>query len=422
MTAYNATEPHISDSHRIVALDAVRGVAVIGILLMNIISFSMPLVAYINPDIWGGTAFADRLSYALAFVFVDSKMRALFSLLFGASMVLVLDRANARDENGGKVHFARMLSLFLIGLFHTYFIWHGDILALYAMCGMIVFLLLDRPPQSLITIGIACIAAGTFIWLLVGGSALAMEWFSASAQNDPTISADAAELRSIYAPDQATLMREVNAMRGSYETIFAYRAQYLALPFGQLLSSGAETIGLMLIGAALMRQHFFADYDTDHWAAPRLRRVALFYGLPSLAILTILVGWIWARDFPPALTFVVSIGLSAPFDYMLAIAYAAGLMLWLRARPDMWLVQCLAATGRTAFTNYLGTSIVMTTLFYGYGLGLFGKVGRAEVYLFVLPAAAIMLAWSRPWLQHFRYGPMEWVWRSMARLQLQPMR
>ncbi|MFN2258969.1 MAG: DUF418 domain-containing protein, partial [Parasphingopyxis sp.] len=77
---------------------------------------------------------------------------------------------------------------------------------------------------------------------------------------------------------------------------------------------------------------------------------------------------------------------------------------------------------RAAFTNYLGTSIVMTTIFYGYGLGLYGEVGRIELYLFVLGAWALMLLWSKPWLDRFRFGPLEWLWRSLARMELQPMR
>ena len=410
---------------RIVTLDVIRGVAVIGILLMNIISFSMPTAAYINPNAWpamgGGTDFADRAAYALSYIFVDGKMRALFSLLFGASMVLVLDRADARDENGGKVHFARMMSLLLIGLFHTYFIWQGDILVLYALCGMVTFLFLDKSPATLIKIGIACITLGFIMWLSMGIAMIGLEHIP----TDQLDKADAAELdmmRRMIGTDFAVQMKEVTAMRGDYATVFTYRAANLASPLGQFAVAGAETVGLMAMGAGLMRQGFFSGAESSEWSRQRLKRLALALAPLSIIALTAQVLWLWHNSFPDMYTFAAATGFSLPFDYLLAVAYAALLVLWASAGKGNILTKRLAATGRAAFTNYLGTSIVMTIIFYGYGLGLFGKIGRAEVYLFVVAAAFVMLAWSQPWLKHFQYGPMEWLWRSMARLELQLMR
>lgn len=415
---------------RIVTLDAIRGVAVIGILLMNIISFSMPMAAYINPNAWpemaGGVRFADDAAYALSFIFVDGKMRGLFSLLFGASMVLVLDRAEARDQNGGKVHFARMLSLFLIGLFHMYFIWHGDILTLYAMCGMIVFLFLDKSPGTLIKIGIGCIVFAFIMWALIGFAAIGADYVPIPQDHlSKDSAAEMDSLRSMLGRDAAAQMKEVIAMRGDYAEIFRYRAAKLAAPMGQFVMAGAETVGLMAIGAALMRQGFFSGQADDAhavWSRARLQRLIVRVAPVSIIALAVMVGALWYYGFPAGFTFAAATGFSLPFDYLLAIAYAGLLVLWVSANQETALVQRLAAAGRAAFTNYLGTSVVMTTIFYGYGLGLFGKVGRAEVYLFVVGAAIMMLAWSQPWLKRFHYGPMEWLWRSLARMKLQPIR
>lgn len=412
----------VATSERLITLDAIRGVAVIGILLMNIIAFSMPFSAYINPNAWGGTDFIDRAAYALSYIFVDSKMRGLFSLLFGASMVLVIDRAEARDENGGKVHFARMLSLLLIGLFHTYFIWHGDILALYAMCGMVTFLFVDKAPSTLIKIGIGCIAVGFIMWLLMGLMLIGAEYIAMTkTELDAESTKQLAEARKILGTDPAVQLKEVAAMRGGYGEIFRYRAANLASPFGQFGMFGAETVGLMAIGAGLMRQGFFSGDAQSAWPRARLKRLALYLAPISIVILTAQALGLWRFGFPASWTFASAIGFSMPFDYMLAVALTALLVLWVSANTGKALVGRLAATGRAAFTNYLGTSIVMTTIFYGYGLGLFGKIGRAEVYLFVAAAAVVMLAWSAPWLKRFHYGPMEWLWRSMARMKLQPM-
>ena len=129
-----------------------------------------------------------------------------------------------------------------------------------------------------------------------------------------------------------------------------------------------------------------------------------------------------AANFDSIRIFLAFLALSVPFDLLLAVGWAAAINWWTRAGPMPALKARVAAAGRMAFTNYLMTSIVMTTIFYGYGLGLFGHVGRAEVYLFVIGMWALMLAWSQPWLARFQYGPFEWLWRSLARLRLQSMR
>ena len=149
-----------SNGTRHLTLDAIRGVAVMGILLMNVIAFTMPEQAYINPLAWGGTRAIDLGAWAVNFVLVDGKMRGLFSLLFGASMLLVADRAEAKGEDGASIHYRRMFWLLLFGLAHYYLIWFGDILVLYAVVGCIAFLFRHRAPMNLIKWGIIFIALG----------------------------------------------------------------------------------------------------------------------------------------------------------------------------------------------------------------------------------------------------------------------
>jgi uncharacterized protein len=109
-----------------------------------------------------------------------------------------------------------------------------------------------------------------------------------------------------------------------------------------------------------------------------------------------------------------------PFRLLMIIGYAAALILLIRAFAKRGWITRVAAAGRAAFSNYLGTSIVMTTIFYGYGLGLYDEVGRAQLWLFVVGAWIVMLLWSKPWLDRFHYGPFEWLWRSLARWRWQP--
>lgn len=401
---------------RLVTLDAIRGVAVIGILLMNIISFSMPLAAATNPHAWGGDAPADMAAFTLSSIFVESKMRGLFSLLFGASMVLVIDRADAQGHNGGEVHFYRMISLLMIGLCHMYFLWHGDILTLYAVCGMVAFFFLDKPPKTLLAIAAAFFVAAVLGWAAVSAGFLAMTGFVPEGSVEATQTAR--NLAVMLGEDPVELAKEATIMRGSYADILAYRAGHLAVPFSQIFMVGAETIMLMLIGAAMQRSGFF----NGGWTRARLGKLALYCGIPALVALSALTLWLAAQGYPALKSFLILYFATQPFDYMLAVAYAAGLVLLVSRFDGSALVKRLAATGRAAFSNYLATSLVMTTIFYGYGLGLFGHIDRAPIYLFVLGGAVMMLLWSKPWLERFHYGPMEWLWRSMAKRKLQPMR
>ena len=145
------------ESARIATLDIVRGVAVMGILAMNIVAFAMPMAAYMNPLAYGSESPIDFSAYAFNFVLIDGKMRGLFSFLFGASMLLVIQRAEAKGESGASVHYRRMLVLLLFGALHFYLIWFGDILFGYATIGMAAFFLRDKEPKALIAWGIVLV-------------------------------------------------------------------------------------------------------------------------------------------------------------------------------------------------------------------------------------------------------------------------
>src|SRR5262245_20430239 len=146
-----------TSTDRIATLDIVRGVAVMGILAMNIVAFGMPMAAYMNPVAYGSEGAIDFASYAFNFVLIDGKMRGLFSFLFGASMLLVIQQAEAKGGNPASVHFRRQLWLLLFGAIHFYFIWFGDILFGYAMIGMVAWFFRGKSTRTLIVIGIGLV-------------------------------------------------------------------------------------------------------------------------------------------------------------------------------------------------------------------------------------------------------------------------
>lgn len=388
-----------------------------GILAMNIIGFAMPEWAYITPAAYGTETVADQITWAFSFIFIDGKMRGLFSLLFGASMMLVMDRATAKGESAAQVHYRRMGWLAVFGLAHYFFIWFGDVLFLYAIVGMIAFWFRDWPPERLVKVALIIFAVGLVIWGLQFGGLQVWQFLATR----PDASADMVrQYREMMdSPDFAfNIAPDLALHRGSYAEIVADKLNDWSAPITTVLMSVCETLPLMMIGMAMHKSGFM----TGNWEAADYRRWAMRLVPIGLLLTAALAAWMMAADFDRVTSLAVFFFWGAVPRMMLTIGYAAVLILLIGRYRHHPMLARVAAAGRSAFSNYLGTSIVMTTIFYGYGFGLFGDVGRVGVWVFVIGAWAVMLFWSKPWLTKFHYGPLEWLWRSLARGKMQAMR
>ncbi|MDQ8755705.1 DUF418 domain-containing protein [Sphingosinicella sp. LHD-64] len=401
---------------RIAALDIVRGVAVMGILAMNIVGFGMPFAAYMNPLAYGTPSDADLASWLLSFIFIDGKMRGLFSFLFGASTLLVIERATASGASAASIHYRRMFWLLLFGLAHFYLIWFGDILVAYALCGMVLFLFRDLAPRGLVLWGIGLLVVQMLFLGSFGASALYMSTHAATL--DAETARQWQELQQQFGPQRGTHLADNLALHlGPWAGLVHHRLfEQGANPFIQVLFFGAETIAYMLFGMAALKSGFFRG----EWQPARYRKIALV-GLAIAVPVYAAMAWLVAsHDFDVGWVIAVAFAATVPFRPVMIYAYAA--LIILLTRNGGALVERIAAAGRAAFTNYLGTSLLMTTLFYGYGLGLYGSLSRIALWIPVIATWALMLLWSKPWLERFRYGPFEWLWRSLARWEFQPMR
>ena len=404
---------------RLESLDAIRGVAVMGILAMNIVAVALPFPAYGNPAAGGPPASIDLATWFFNFIFVDSKMRGLFSMLFGASTLLVIDSAAAGGRSAAEAHYSRMIWLAIFGLLHFYLIWFGDILFLYAMCGLLLFLFRRLSVKALLLWAIP--------FFLIGIAIPGSLWMTLSlaeagrlpAETVAAMQGTLAEMNADMGPNTPVYAREIALYLGSYASIVGHRTGEMAgEPFFYLFIFLWETMGLMLVGMALFKSGML----TGAWDTARYRKWAIAGFAIGVPPLTLLAFYQQQAGFSAAATFGSSIALSVPFDTIMTVGWAALIMLLIRTAASDAVRARLAATGRMAFTNYLVTSIVMTTIFYGYGLGLFGSVGRAALYLFCFGMWAAMPLWSKPWLDRYRYGPLEWLWRSLSRRSRQPMR
>ena len=390
---------------RIDALDVLRGVAVLGILTMNLVGFAMPADAYLLPTV-GAVGPGERAVWAVQRLLFDQKFMSLFTMLFGAGIVLSTRRRDAAAGPGAALalHYRRIGVLFAVGMAHAYLVWDGDVLVLYAVVAVaaVGFRNLSGPAALAIGAGLF-VAGGVWELLFVG-----VTWLDVARSG--LSGAD------YFAPRENA--REAAAMTGSYLDQVGYRlATVPEYQFGVLLSYGPRVLGQMVLGMALLKLGLF-EPGRNRAGRWWLAAVGLGVGLP-LGALDVWAGF--ATGFDPLWMFTGAFQLNYFNSGVLALGYVAIIIAAAGTLPA-WLTRPVAAVGRAALSNYLLQSILCTTLFYGFGLGWRGTMGRAELIGVFLVVTAVQLAWSPLWLAAFRFGPAEWAWRSLSYGRVQPMR
>ncbi|MFG1691268.1 DUF418 domain-containing protein [Gemmatimonadota bacterium] len=398
----------VLQSDRIIPLDVLRGFAVLGILVMNIQSFSMPDAAYFNPHAYGNLQGLDYWVWLLSHLLVDMKFMAIFSMLFGAGMVLMAERMEERGRRPGPVHYRRMVILLFVGLAHAWLLWTGDILFTYAMCGLLVYLFRKRRPWTLIVLGI--VALGVATTLAVLSQVFLPYW-------PPEQIADMSEW---WAPSAATLSETLETFRGGWSQQNGLRFENaLMMQTGAFLSYMSwRAGGMMLIGMGLYKKgvfHATLAKRTYWWMIV----VGVAVGIP---VILLGVRYMNATDWAFETGFFVGRQPNYWASVLVALGWVGVVMLACLRFQGGRLYSAFAATGQMALTNYLLQTLICTTLFYGHGFGLYGSVERTGQILIVFAIWAAMLVWSPWWLTRFRFGPFEWLWRTLTYMKLQPMR
>lgn len=401
--------PHHSKD-RIIALDALRGLAVIGIVLMNVYVFAMPQQAYLNPMAWGEGSWSDLVIWGVSFVFVEDKFRTMFAMLFGAGVFMILSR-----DGDGKLasHFRRMGVLFVIGLVHAVMLANNDILRGYAMAGLLLPIFIKLSERWLIAAAALLLAvhvSGAFA--IMGGMSAYAEQVQQQPLSDPAVALFA---NQNYGADPAAIAGSLaRGQEGLMERI-PRRVDRIPATTGFIMASIPLNLAAMLIGIVLWKSGLLSA----QWSIHRLRVLAMravFFSLPVLLLLMVMATM---SEFAPLVMGVNGLFLSEPFDLLLGVGYAALAMAMFQSlRPNSALIWRLAAAGRLSLTNYLMTSLILAFLFASWGLGWFATIDRLQAMAIALIPIGLILIWSKPWLSHHRYGPFEWVWRtaSMGRI------
>ena len=401
-------------SRRIEALDALRGLAVAGIVPMNVIAYAMPAAAYINPRAYGGDGPFESALWALSFVFIEDKFRALFAMMFGAGVAILLEKGGAHPW---RDHYARMAALALIALAHAVLLANNDVLRSYALIGLVLPFVVRLPVRWLLA-GAALLMAGQLAVSGYVASGWLRYWHALSAGHTLDL-APMAEVERRFGADPQAIAASMAQWQESLGERVLRRTADWQLQLTATVAQVPSTLSAMLIGLAAWKSGMLAG----RWPQARLVRLAAWLGLPSLVALLAMAAWSILSGFDAIVTAFNALVASAPFDLALGIAYAAlAMALFGGPLASSRVTRRLAATGRMALTNYLGTSLTFAALFAAWGLGLFGEVSRGQALALGALPVALMLCASPLWLAHFRQGPAEWLWRSLAALQALPLR
>ncbi len=409
-----STEPTpISAGERIEVMDALRGFALLGILLMNIEAFVGPMVASLDgldPTLTG----IDRIVDALIYIFVQGKFYLLFSLLFGMGFAVMMERAAARGHAFAAQYLRRTFALLVIGLIHLLLIWSGDILTVYALIALPLLLIVSHVPARQLPYWALGLYAVTLL-LVAGSSAM-----GALAQLDPTIGAIVQDELKKQAAEIARLMADERAAygSGSYAQAVGQRAQDAAFMLPQILLMGGQILAMFVLGSWFVRSGAIVQPQAWPRLYATLRRIALPVGVAAMLTSFWMV---------PTVAFDrldLTSGAAAVLMLIGAQLMSLGYLAWIvrfHAAGARWL-RWLAPAGRMALTNYLTQSLVCTLIFYGYGLGYFEQLPRAWQAPFAFALFALQVVFSRWWLARYRHGPVEWLWRAVTYLRVPPMR
>ena len=410
---------------RIEALDVLRGFALLGILLLNIVGFGLPFASYLTPAADGATSGINFGVYATVDVFFEGALRALFSMLFGAGVILFA------SGKGAGPYYRRQLLLLLFGFFDAFvLLWAGDILVPYALAGLILYFARKWRPRSLfIASGVVFAYLALFysaVWVghvVLGEQAAEIQARVAAggvaSAADQALLAGYADLSFVVNPPAAEVARQALVWEGAYPESFVANARDLlgaTYAFNMPVLLFWDALAGMLLGMALFRTGVL-----------EARRSPRFYGI--LAAVGLAVGLVvnaaevalradtgfealWLPSYSSPLYDLGRIAMGLGYLGLIMLACQRGL--WAAAR------RALSAVGRMALTNYLMQSLICLFVFHEMGLGWWNELERHQLYYVVVAVWVFQIAFSVAWMRRYRFGPMEWLWRALTYGRLPP--
>ncbi len=429
-----ATAAPLARAERIPALDIARGIAVLGVLILNIWAFAGPQAFFDYPRAIAERPGAPVATWAVVHTLFEGSQRTLLSLLFGAGALLILQRLTARTDaaTARRVYLRRTGLLAVLGLVNAYvFLWPADILFAYGLAGLALYPLHRlRTPVLVAVIAVAlAVPFGLRLVEVAKLRTLEAEAAAVTARSAAGQPADAADEQALAAwqakldkarprADDPKLAEEIRIMQSGTLPEVARRQAVSSLILQTIVMVKwwfLDALAMMLAGLLVCRHGLLTRPQP-----PRVHRLLVLGGFGlGLPLALWQTGTLLATDFHPVA------GVTTMFSYDLRrLAMMAGylglILAFCHSAAGQAAKRALAATGRMALTNYLAQSIVCGLLFYGFGLGLYGRVTGYPLYGIVALVWALEIAWSVAWLARFQIGPFEWLWRSATYGERQP--
>jgi uncharacterized protein len=425
----------VTETQRVKLIDALRGVALLGILLMNIPGFAM--ANYFSESFRSDPTNVNFWVSAVITVLFEGKMRALFGMIFGAGVLLFVMNKEQAGRSATGLFYRRMFWLAVFGLIHAHLIlWIGDILYLYAFCGMLVYPLRKIKPIYLV-MAVPLVAAfdftaGTLFYQHIRAKRIAyVEASAAAARNEPLTEAQQDALKQWRDIEQTLIPNREDAKEntvkmksdyfvvGSHLRPLALKMQTIFMPI--LIW---DSLALMLLGVALYQWGFLSGQWSNR-AYCLVMVIGYGIGLP-LVIYSFYHHYLHNPNIEASLARMEAVpiewvNLIYPFQrILLVLAHVAALILLYKSGFAQGLFRCLQAVGQMAFTNYIMQSVICTLFFFGYGLNYYAELEYYQIYFVVLAIWVVQLIVSPLWLRFFLFGPLEWMWRSLTYWKLQP--
>ncbi|MDJ0910297.1 MAG: DUF418 domain-containing protein [Woeseiaceae bacterium] len=416
-------------------LDTLRGIALFGILLMNINGMGLPM-AYNDPSIYGGAEGANLVTWVTANLFFEGTMRGLFSLMFGAGIILITSRAEARGSGieVADIYYRRTLWLFLFGLVHGWLIlWPGDILYTYALCGLFLFVFRHAKPRTLIILGVLALASlapkniyhyfeTQSAWDEAQAAFAAQEALPEGGELDDDSQAAIDAWKGIEGeakPGEDAVNAKIDEMRGHYFDVMASNAGFLSWfqSYGIYSFFFFDAIGMMFIGMAFLKLGIITG--------DRRKRFYLGMMLVGYAVGLTVNAWETRLIVDNDFSVVALTQANLTYDMgrlFMTLGHIGAIMLVCKLGLLGFLGRALAAVGRMALTNYIMHSVITAFVFTGLGFALFGALERYELLYVVIGIWIFQLIVSPIWMKYYRFGPLEWLWRSLTYKKVQPLR
>ncbi len=425
-----ATGP-VRAEDRISSLDTVRGFALLGILLMNIVGFGL-YAAYDDPTNSGGATGINLWTWVILHILAEGKMRCLFSLVFGAGIILLTDRADRRTDglSGADIYLRRNLWLAAAGILHAYLLWSGEILYPYGTCALALYPFRRMAAKPLFILGSALIlitsafnfknSLETTTLITEGKAAVELQKSGTKLTEDQQDALKKWEdLRKHSKPTPEEVEKVNQKWRGSIMDVLKVRSEgvWRYHNFAYYHVWNLDVFSMMLIGMALFKLGVFS-------ATRSMGFYAVMSGIGYTIGLSLNSYTAYSRV-SSNFDLVISSYTSITYDIgrlSIALAHVGVLILLVKSDTLRWLTRSLGAVGQMALSNYLTHSIVCSTIFCGYGFAMFGRLERHQLYYVVFAIWIVQLIISPIWLRYYHFGPAEWAWRSLTYWQKQPMR